>query len=105
MLDDRRAAKLERQARKLERRAQRLGLDIAVSGNGGEGMNQDDLSMDPIEAKVRRRIQQRNELRISFIAHLIVYLVMNAMFWGIWVNSHGGFPWPMFITIGWGSGL
>src|SRR5262249_54818420 len=49
--------------------------------------------------------QQRNELRIGFIIHLIVYLGINAMLWGIWVNSGGGFPWPMFITLGWGSGL
>lgn len=47
--------------------------------------------------------------RRDFHTHLFVYLTVNALFWGIWaiIGSTSGswFPWPMFVTLGWGIGV
>jgi hypothetical protein len=32
--------------------------------------------------------------------------VVNAVVWSIWaLTNAGGFPWPVFITAGWGIGV
>lgn len=61
--------------------------------------------------------QQRDEKlwklakkRAEFKKYLLTYLVINAFLWGIWLfNSyrHGdySFPWPAFVSLGWGIGL
>ena len=51
--------------------------------------------------------------RVGFRMHLRSYLISNAGLWLIWAVSsfpfgssvHGAFPWPVFVTIGWGIGL
>lgn len=65
----------------------------------------DNLSSDSVDAQIRKRVQNRIEARSAFYLYLLGFLVINAMLWGIWLTSHGGFPWPVFITIPWGIGL
>lgn len=52
-----------------------------------------------------RRLKKRRDFR----AHLTSYLVVNVAVWGIWtvigVSSGSWFPWPVFVTLGWGIGL
>ncbi len=49
-----------------------------------------------------KRLKKRGEFR----SHLIVYLLVNAFLWAIWAVGDGsGFPWPLFVTGGWGVGL
>ena len=47
--------------------------------------------------------------RAKFKTSLIIYLVMNAFFWALWLATkayeHGGTPWPVWPGIGWGLGL
>ena len=47
--------------------------------------------------------------RAEFKKHLLVYIVINIFLWGIWLFSGakyaGYFPWPAFVTLGWGIGL
>ncbi|MBI3510771.1 MAG: 2TM domain-containing protein [Bacteroidetes bacterium] len=64
--------------------------------------------------------------RVSFRRHLFVYLIINAFVWAVWilqwihhgpemdgmasvdVNGHMHrwmFPWPIFMTLGWGIGV
>jgi hypothetical protein len=47
--------------------------------------------------------------RAAFRTSLLVYLVMNAFFWAIWLatndNYSGGTPWPVWPALGWGLGL
>lgn len=48
--------------------------------------------------------------RAEFKKHLLVYLVINIFLWGIWLISGakiggGYFPWPAFVSFGWGIGL
>ncbi|NWG16881.1 MAG: protein kinase [Chloroflexi bacterium] len=73
------------------------------------------------EERVRRRIEKKFEERNGFIIHLVIYIVMNLVFWGMWAGAQDlfaaifengqlpvgdlGFPWPIFITFFWGIGV
>ncbi|MEO8512050.1 MAG: 2TM domain-containing protein [Ignavibacteria bacterium] len=48
--------------------------------------------------------------RAEFKKHLLTYLVINVFLWCLWfftASKHGdfSFPWPGFVTLGWGIGL
>ena len=47
--------------------------------------------------------------RRDFKAHVFVYVLVNLVVWGIWlviaISSHSWWPWPVFVTLGWGIGL
>ena len=52
-----------------------------------------------------KQIKKRRDFR----SHLVVYLLVDALLWGIWVvggvADGFGFPWPVFVTGGWGVGV
>jgi hypothetical protein len=54
---------------------------------------------------LRERALKRLKKRREFHAHLIVYVLFNSFFVGIWAITGSGFFWPMFILAGWGIGL
>jgi 2TM domain len=58
---------------------------------------------------LREQALTRLKKRRDFKAHAFVYVIVNAVVWGIWmvigVSSHSWWPWPVFITLGWGIGL
>ena len=39
--------------------------------------------------------------------HLAIYLAVNAMLWILWAAVAGTheFPWPIWVTLGWGIGV
>jgi hypothetical protein len=47
--------------------------------------------------------------RRDFMAHLFAYVLINLVVWGIWLviglASHSWWPWPVFVTLGWGIGV
>ena len=49
--------------------------------------------------------------RASFRKSLFSYLVINAFMWGVWCFTDGqhtgfrGYPWPVWLMLGWGIGL
>ena len=47
--------------------------------------------------------------RASFKRHLQTYLIINGFLWVLWYMTdwhyHGGIPWPLWSTAGWGIGL
>ena len=49
--------------------------------------------------------------RAGFKKSLLTYLVINAFLWAIWWFTYGwetgwkGFPWPLWVTMGWGVGI
>jgi hypothetical protein len=48
--------------------------------------------------------------RASFKSNLIAYFIVNAFLWAIWYitdgrSNSGGWPWPVWSTLGWGIGL
>jgi hypothetical protein len=48
-----------------------------------------------------KRLKKRRDFR----THVVVYVLVNAFLWGIWAVTGVGFPWPVFVTGGWGIGL
>lgn len=63
-----------------------------------------DTSEDLRETALKQ-IKKRRDFR----SHLVVYLLVNAFLWGIWIvggiTGEFGFPWPVFVTGGWGLGV
>ena len=57
------------------------------------------------EENLRETALKRLKKRRDFRTHLVVYLLVNAFLWGIWAVTGTGFPWPVFVTGGWGIGL
>jgi hypothetical protein len=61
---------------------------------------------DVLRDQAVRRIRKRRD----FHTHLFVYCVVNAMVWAVWAfigqTSGGyGYPWPAWMTVGWGLGV
>jgi len=49
--------------------------------------------------------------RANFKRSLLTYIVINAFLWAIWWFTSGrdngfqGFPWPLWVMLGWGIGI
>jgi 2TM domain len=48
--------------------------------------------------------------RAEFKKHLLTYIVINFLVWGIWIvtgltRGQLIYPWPMWVTLGWGIGI
>jgi hypothetical protein len=60
----------------------------------------------PRDEKLWRIARRRAEFRKS----LYSYIFVNGFFWAIWWFTTGrlgnfGFPWPVWVMLGWGVGL
>jgi fatty acid desaturase len=53
----------------------------------------------------RQQARKRLEKRRDFSAHVVAYVVVNAMLIGIWAISGAGYFWPAWVLLGWGVGL
>ncbi len=71
---------------------------------GGERIS---LMADEIErvGSDREQALQRIKKRRDFSGHLVAYLVVNAALWTIWAVTDAGYPWPAWVSGGWGIGL
>ncbi len=72
------------------------------------------------EERIRLRIEKKFKKRQALLSHVTSFVLVNIMLWGIWFFStqtdllaflrSGGvlyfpFPWPIFVTLGWGIGV
>jgi hypothetical protein len=57
------------------------------------------------ERTVRERALERIEKKQEVHAHLLAYVLVNAMLVGIWAVTGAGFFWPVFPLLGWGIGI
>jgi hypothetical protein len=56
--------------------------------------------------EIRRRVEKRYKERQDFIIHLAAFVGSNLIIWGLWFFLlFGPFPWPIFVTLGWGIGI
>ena len=63
-------------------------------------------SSTPIDPEHLRELAvERLEKKRDFHAHLLAYVLVNAMFVGIWAVSGSSFFWPVFPIMGWGIGI
>lgn len=62
-------------------------------------------SPEGLRDQALRRVKKRRDLH----THAFAYLTVNVLVWGIWAiivaTSGSWFPWPLFMTLGWGVGL
>ncbi len=58
-----------------------------------------------LEAITRRKVEQRYDARQELLQHALPFVIVNVVLWGIWLTSGAGFPWPIFVTGGWGIGF
>lgn len=65
--------------------------------------------METIQNDKDRELWKLAKRRVSFKKHLVVYILVNIFFWGLWYlgddKDNEGFPWPVWSTLGWGIGL
>jgi hypothetical protein len=54
-----------------------------------------------VRAEARKQLQKRRDLG----AHVVTYVVVNAMLIGIWAISGAGYFWPAWVMLAWGVGL
>ncbi|HEY0389573.1 MAG TPA: 2TM domain-containing protein [Gaiellales bacterium] len=64
-----------------------------------------DEVVGPTADDLRDLAVRRLKKRRDFHAHLFAYAVINAMVWAIWAITGDGYPWPAWLTLGWGIGL
>ena len=62
--------------------------------------NPDDLRRQALTSLKKRR---------EFKTHVFIYVTINVLLWAIWtvigVSTGAWFPWPVFVTAGWGIGV
>lgn len=58
-----------------------------------------------LEIEIRRRVEAKYDERNGLLIHLISYAGVNVLLWLIWLDSSGGFPWPLFVSFFWGIGM
>lgn len=60
---------------------------------------------DALRDEALRRLKARRD----FKAHAFAYLLINLVVWTVWLiiglNSGSWWPWPVFVTLGWGIGF
>jgi hypothetical protein len=61
--------------------------------------------MTPADDDLRKQARKRLEKRRDFSAHVVSYVVVNAMLIGIWAITGAGYFWPAWVLLGWGVGL
>jgi hypothetical protein len=57
------------------------------------------------ESDAREEAIKRIKAKRDFQLHLVVFVLVNALVWIIWAATGAGFPWPIFVTLGWGVGI
>ncbi len=69
------------------------------------GYDPDLVPMDDGEA-IRRRMTEQYNKRREFMGDIVSFVLVNALLWVIYsATNFLGFPWPLIVTLGWGSGL
>jgi hypothetical protein len=60
--------------------------------------------LDDLEG-LRDLAKERLKKKSEFWAHLVTYVLVNALLVTIWAITGTGFFWPAFLIFGWGIGL
>ena len=63
------------------------------------------MSSEPNYDDIRKRVEKRFKERQELITHVLAFVMGNLMVWTIYGVVGGGFPWPIFVTVGWLFGI
>ena len=58
-----------------------------------------------VEHDIRQQARVRLQKRSDLGAHVVAYVLINAMLVGIWAITGAGYFWPAWVLLGWGVGL
>ena len=61
----------------------------------------DEFALAAFREREARQILKRR----AFYLHLSIYIAVNLMLIVIWALAGGGFPWVLFVLMGWGIGI
>ena len=61
--------------------------------------------MSEHHADVREEAYRHVKARRDFVPHAIAYVLVNVLVWSVWALTGADFPWPLFVTLGWGIGV
>lgn len=61
--------------------------------------------MDEPDGKLREEAYRHVKARRDFVPHAIAYVLVNVLVWSVWALTGADFPWPLFVTLGWGIGI
>jgi hypothetical protein len=83
-------------------------MRVCISMSEAAAEQEFEVVADTPEARREQAVRSVKKRR-DFQTHLVSYLVINLVVWGIWtvigVTSGAWFPWPVFVTLGWGIGI
>lgn len=86
----------------------RVAVGICASMSQGNAEEELEVVAGTPEARREQAVRSVKKRR-DFQTHLVAYLVINVVVWGIWAavgaTSGAWFPWPVFVTLGWGIGI
>jgi len=88
-----------------------LGSQIRdVVEDGIDRLEGKDLDLAPPDdyGAARRRAERSVKNRSEFFGHFASFVAVNLFLWVLYLillAPGGGFPWPFFVTFGWGAGL
>jgi hypothetical protein len=70
-----------------------------------EARNKGGLIMAEEESDLREEAKKRLNKKRDLGAHLVAYVVINAMLVSIWAMTGAGYFWPAWVLFGWGVGV
>ena len=62
----------------------------------------------PAELEYEKRLKEatrRVQKKLNFYRTLTSYVIINAFLWILWLMTGSSYPWPVWVTLGWGIGL
>lgn len=59
----------------------------------------------PVNEELREKAEKRVTEKISLLSHLGAYVIVNAFLIVVWALSGAGYPWFLWVMLGWGIGL
>jgi hypothetical protein len=72
-------------------------------------MQQDVRTAELTDSDLRAQAVERLNKKGEFNAHLVSYTIINLVVWAVWgvifATTGVWFPWPAFVTFGWGIGV
>jgi hypothetical protein len=81
------------------------GLSPTREAAGGASIKAMTATTD-ITPELREEAVRRLRKKQDFRGHLLVYTLVNVVVWTIFLlTAPHGFPWPVFVTAGWGIGV
>lgn len=65
--------------------------------------------MTPDESTLRaiahNRVAQRRGFQLDLLLYVVINLALWALWFSVWPEDYGTFPWPILVTGGWAIGL